>query len=106
ESASQAVGGAVDALTNVDQSSSDTFGDCPEVIFVRQDNVSTFALTFEPGCSSDYYDNSVSGSISAEFDRNAGSFSASFDQFAVEAQITNGELNVTRVAANDIRNWN
>lgn len=106
EAASQAVAGSVDALTNVELSSSDTFGDCPEVIFVRQDNVSTFALTFEAGCSSEYYDNSVSGSISAEFDRNAGSFSALFDAFTVDGQTTDGELNVTRAAAGDIRNWN
>jgi|CXWL01.1.fsa_nt_gi hypothetical protein len=105
ESASQAVGGAVDALTNVNQTDSSTFGDCPEVIFVRQDNVSTFALTFEAGCSSEYYDNSVSGSISAEFDRNAGSFSAIFDNFMVDGQTTDGELNVSRIADNDIRNW-
>ena len=105
ESASQAVGGAVEALSNVDQTGSSTFGDCPEVVFVRQDNVSTFALTFEAGCSSDYYDNSVSGSISAEFDRNAGSFSAIFDNFTVDGQTTNGELNVTRAAVGDIRNW-
>lgn len=106
ESASQAVAGSVEALTNVDLSSSDTFGDCPEIIFVREDNVSTFALTFEAGCSSEYYDESVSGTISAEFDRTAGTFSAIFDNFTVEGQTTDGELNVSRAAAGDIRNWN
>lgn len=106
ESASQAVGGAVDALTNVDQDEDGEFGDCPEIVFVRQDNVTTFALTFEAGCSSEYYDESVSGTISAIFNRNSGSFSATFDEFTVDGQTTDGNLNVTRVAANDVRNWN
>ncbi len=105
ESMSQAVGGAVEALSNVDQASSETFGDCPEVVFIRQDNVSTFALTFEAGCSSDYYETSVSGSISAEFDRVAGSFTAIFDAFTVDGQTTNGDLNVSRAALGDIRDW-
>ena len=39
ESTSQAVGGAVEALTSVDLADDDTFGDCPEIVFVRQDNV-------------------------------------------------------------------
>lgn len=105
ESTSKAVGGAVEALTNVDQDDDGEIGDCPELVFVRQDNVTSISVTFEAGCSSEYYDNSVSGIISAEFDRNAGTFSAIFDEFTVDSQTTDGELNVTRVVAGDIRNW-
>ncbi len=106
ESTSKAVGGSVEALTNVDQDDDGEIGDCPELVFVRQDNVTSIGVTFEAGCSSEYYEKSVSGTISAEFDRNAGTFSAIFDEFTVEGQTTDGELNVTRVAAGDIRNWN
>ncbi len=105
ESTSQSVGGATDALVNVDQATSDTLGNCPQVVFVRQNNVTTFALTFVAGCSSDYYDESVSGSISAEFNRNTGTFTATFNEFTVGDQTTDGSLNVNRVAAGDVRDW-
>jgi len=104
ESTSQAVGGAVEALTNVD-STQDNFGDCPEVIFVRQDNVTTIGVTFEAGCSSEYYDDAVSGTISAVFDRTQNAFTASFDAFTVDGQTTNGDLNVSRTSTTDVRNW-
>ena len=105
ESTSQAVGGAVEALTNVDLSADDTFGDCPEVVFVRQDNVTTIGVTFEAGCTSEYYEDAVSGTISAVFDRNQNAFTALFDAFTVEGQITDGSLNVNRTSTTDVRNW-
>lgn len=107
ELTSQAVGGAVEGFANVDLTSDDdNFGDCPEVIFAREDNVSTFALTFEQGCESEYYENnSVSGSISIVFDRNAAAFDADFDAFTVDGRSTTGDLHVSRGEAGELRTW-
>lgn len=105
ESATQAIGGAVEGFASVDLDDSSS-NDCPEVLFLSQDNVVTLALTFEPGCESDYYaDVAVAGSISVVFDGNSDSFDAEFDEFTVDGESTDGHLHVSRTDGGDFRTW-
>lgn len=105
EATTQAVGGAVEGFASVDLDDSSS-NDCPEVVFVSQDNVVTLGLTFEAGCESEYYTGlAVSGSISVVFDGNSDSFDADFDEFTVDGQSTDGELHVSRTDGGDFRTW-
>lgn len=105
EATTQAIGGAVEGFASIDLDDSSS-NDCPEVVFVRQDNVTTLGLSFEPGCESEYYvDLAVSGSISVVFDGNVDSFNAEFDEFTVDGQSTDGGLQVSRTEGGDFRTW-
>lgn len=107
EATAQAVAGSLEAFASVDiDPENDTFGDCPEVAFVRENNVSTFSLTFEPGCASEVYDDlSVSGGIVVMFDRTAQAIDAQFDEFTVDGHSTSGQLRVSRNDGGGLRTW-
>jgi hypothetical protein len=102
-----AVGGAVEGFSSVDLTADDRFGTCPVVVFSLNNNVASISLTFTDGCQNDYYgDVALSGGIAITFDANVGSFNATFDNFTVGSELTDGSLDVQRSTdANQIRTW-
>ncbi len=107
DAASKAVGGAVEGFSSVDLTDDGTFGTCPVVNFSLDTNVATIALTFTDGCQNDYYGEvPLSGGIAVVFNANTGSFVATFDNFSVGDESTDGSLGVQRSTdPAEIRTW-
>lgn len=106
EATAKAFGGVVQSFSGgLDADGDGTVGECPVVTATFENGTTNVSVDFgDTACTSDYYDNPVSGAVSLSLNRQAGTVVVDFNDLSVDSVTTAGSanLNLTRQGATRI----